>query len=140
MANFNTIGIDDLALSFEDIAEIPDDIILNMLIAEADIVAAAQKAEARTLGIFETGITADSITFDRKLKIIGTKKEIYVYPRGTRNDGNSREIAEVAFINEFGKKGQPGRPFMLKANEKSADAATEAAARVYDDFLKSKNL
>lgn len=67
-------------------------------------------------------------------------RAIYVYPKGTRKHGNKRRAAEVAFVNEFGKAGQPARPFIQTANEKAADAATDAAARVYDSFLKSKNL
>ena len=52
---------------------------------------------------------------------------------------NKRRAAEVAFVDEFGKQGQPARPFIQTANEKAADPAIDAAARVYDDFLKSKN-
>ena len=63
----------------------------------------------------------------------------YVYPKGTRRHGNKRRAAEVAFVDEFGKRGQPARPFIQTANEKAADRAIDAAARVYDDFLKSKN-
>lgn len=63
---------------------------------------------------------------------------MYVYPQGTNERGNRN--AEVAFINEFGKHGQPARPFIKTANEEAADTAVEAAAKVYDKYLKSKNL
>jgi HK97 gp10 family phage protein len=140
VANLSTSGLDDLLKDLESIAELPDDVILGMLSAEADVVADAQKSTARALGVFGTGKTAESVTYDKKLKSNGTEKVIYVYPKGTRSDGNRRSVGEVAFINEFGKRGQPARPFISTANEKSAEAATEAAAKVYDDYLKSKNL
>ncbi len=92
------------------------------------------------MGVYDTGTTAQSITYDKKLKDTKDGKAIYVYPQGTRRDGNSRRVAEVAFVNEFGKTGQPGRPFINTANEKKADSAVDAAAGVYDRFLKSKNL
>lgn len=76
----------------------------------------------------------------QKLKVKGASRAIYVSPKGTRSDGNKRRNAEVAFVNEYGKAGQPARPFINTANEKSADAAVEAAAGVYDKYLKSKNL
>ena len=79
------------------------------------------------------------LSYDKKLKKTSDGRAIYVYPKGTRRHGNKRRAAEVAFVDEFGKQGQPARPFIQTANEKAADPATDAAARVYDGFLKSKN-
>lgn len=92
------------------------------------------------MGVFDTGKTAASITYDRKLTTKDGNKSISVYPKGTRSDGNRRSASEVAFVNEFGTSSQPARPFINTANQKSADAAVEAAAAVYDRFLSSKNL
>lgn len=142
MATVSTSGIEELFEDMSALAEIPDEVLTDMLVAQADVIAAAQAQEARAMlsGEFSQGITAGSITFDRKLKVKGPEKCIYVYPKGTRRDGNRRSVSEVAFINEFGKAGQPGRPFINVANEKKASEAVDAAARVYDEFLKKKNL
>ena len=140
MAELTTKGLDELLADLGSVAEIPDETLLEMLTAEAEVVAEAQAQEARAMGVLDTGRTADSITFDKKLKATADGKAVYVYPKGTRSDGNKRRVAEVAFINEFGKKGQPGRPFIKAATEKSAEAAEKAAHAVYDNFLKSKNL
>lgn len=140
MAYISTQGLDELLSDMESIAEIPDDTVLEMLVAEAEVIAPAQASEARAMGVYDTGKTADSITYDRKLKVKDGSKSISVYPKGTRSDGNRRSVAEVAFVNEFGTSSQPARPFINTANEKSADAAVEAAAAVYDKFLSSKNL
>lgn len=140
MAELSTSGLDELLSDLGSIAELPDAVVLEMLTAEAGVIAEAQAAEARAMGVLDTGKTAESITFDKKLKTTADGKAIYVYPKGTRSDGNKRRVAEVAFINEFGKDGQPGRPLIRTANERKGDEAVEAAAKVYDDFLKSKNL
>lgn len=142
MAKFSSVGLDELERDFAAVAETPDSVILEMLTAEAEVIAAAQSAAARAQlsGPHSTGTTAGSVTYDHKLKKAGDGKAIYVYPKGTRSDGNRRSVGEVAFVNEFGKKGQPARPFIQAANESSADSAAEAAAQVYDKFLKSKNL
>ena len=124
----------------EAIAEIPDATILEMLSAEAGVIAEAQAAEARAMGVVDKGVTARSITFDKKLKVTKDGKAIYVYPQGSRSDGSRRRVAEVAFVNEFGKRGQPARPFINTANARKGDEAVKAAAEVYDNFLKSKNL
>lgn len=142
MANLSTSGLEDIIGGFDAIAEIPDETVLEMLVAEAEVIAPAQEVEARAMlaGTYSTGETAQSITYDKKLKKTADGRAIYVYPKGTRKHGNKRRAAEVAFVNEFGKAGQPARPFIQTANEKAADAATDAATRVYDSFLKSKNL
>ncbi len=140
MANLSTSGLEELLDDLEAIAEIPDETLLEMLTAEAEIIAEAQTAEAKAMGVYDTGKTAQSITYDKKLKETSDGKCIYVYPKGSRSDGNKRRVAEVAFINEFGKEGQAARPFIKTANEKKGAEAVEAAALVLDKFHKSKNL
>ena len=140
MANLSTSGLEELLDDLEAIAEIPDETLLEMLTAEAEIIAEAQTAEAKAMGVYDTGKPAQSITYDKKLKETSDGKCIYVYPKGSRSDGNKRRVAEVAFINEFGKEGQAARPFIKTANEKKGAEAVEAAALVLDKFHKSKNL
>ena len=140
MAELSTQGLDGLIDDMTVLMELPDETVLEMLTAEAEVVAAAQQSEAQSMGVYATGKTAGSISYDKKLKVKGASRAIYVSPKGTRSDGNKRRNAEVAFVNEYGKAGQPARPFINTANEKSADAAVEAAAGVYDKYLKSKNL
>ena len=140
MANLSTSGLEELLDDLEAIAEIPDETLLEMLTAEAEIIAEAQTAEAKAMGVYDTGKTAQSITYDKKLKETSDGKCIYVYPKGSRSDGNKRRVAEVAFINEFGKEGQAARPFIKTANEKKGAEAVVAAALVLDKFHKSKNL
>lgn len=140
MAIISTHGLDELLSDMESVAELPDDVILDMLSAEAEIAQEAQKAEAKALGVYDTGKTAESITFKKKLSVKGSEKAVYVYPQGTRSDGNKRSVSAVAFMNEFGTSSQPARPFINTANERTAQEQENAAARVYDEFLKSKNL
>ena len=140
MANLSTSGLDELFNDLESIIELPDEVALEMLTAEAEIIAEAQIAEAKAMGVHDKGITVSHITHGKKLTVRDGERCLYVYQKGTRNDGNSRRVAEVAYVNEYGKTGQPARPFIKTANEKSADAAVDAAAQVYDKYLKSKNL
>lgn len=90
MAEINTSGLDELLADMGAIAEIPDAVLLEMLVAEAEVIAPAQAQEARAMGVYDTGTTAQSITYDKKLKDTKDGKAIYVYPQGTRRDGNSR--------------------------------------------------
>lgn len=102
MANLSTSGLEELIGGFDAIAEIPDEVVLEMLVAEAEVIAPAQEAEARAMlsGKYSTGETAQSISYDKKLKKTSDGRAIYVYPKGTRRHGNKRRAAEVAFVGE----------------------------------------
>lgn len=140
MADFGVNGLDGLMLSLEEIVELPDDVAEEMLAAEAEIVEEAQIYAGMKMGVYRTGVTLSSIRRGKMKRGKDGGRVMYVTPQGT-NDKGVRN-AEVAFINEFGAPGRgiPARPFIKEGNELAADVAVEAAAKVYDKFLKSKNL
>lgn len=138
MARLSFSGLDDLMLSLQDVADIPDDVAKEMLEAEAAVVEEAQIAYGVSMGVYDTGDTLRSIHRGKMKRGKDGERLLYVTPQG-RNDRGERN-ATVAFVNEYGKRGQPARPFIATANEAAADPATEAAAEVYDQWLKSKNL
>lgn len=140
MADLNCSGLDDLMLSMQELAEIPDEVQDEMLNAQADVVVLAQKQQGAVYRVEDTGMTLRSIKKGR-IKLYKGQRVIYVTPSGTRKRGKKRiRNAEVAFINEYGKRGQKARPFIREGNERSAAEATQAALQVYDRWLKSKNL
>lgn len=138
MARLSVSGLDDLMLSMEEIASIPDDVAKEMLEAEAEIVEEAQIAYGMSMGVYRIGETLRSIRKGKMKRGKSGERLLYVSPQGT-NDRGERN-ATVAFVNEFGKRGQPARPFIGTANETAATPAVEAAAEVYDEWLKSKDL
>lgn len=138
MAQLSFSGLDDLMLSLQEASEIPDDVAEAMLQAEAEIVEQAQIAYGMQMGVYRTGETLSSIRPGKMKRGRNGGRMIYVTPQGV-NDRGERNAA-VAFINEYGKRGQAPRPFIAAANEAAATPAVEAAAEIYDEFLKSKNL
>lgn len=148
MANFSVDGLDEFMLSMQQVAELPNDVIDDMLNAGADVAAEAQRKEAAVVlrGEYATGTTALSIKKGKVKLHKDGYRVIYVTPTGTRKRGKRKitktRNAEIAFVNEFGvpHRGIPARPFISTANEKSAAATTAAQAAVYNKFLESKNL
>lgn len=145
-------GMDTFVLSMKQVAELPDDVINEMLNAGADVVVDAQRAEAEKLGKlggyrnsgqkrdYSTGTTARSIK-KGKIKLKNGRRVIYVTPTGTRKRGNTTtRNAEVAYENEYGTRTIQARGFIRKANEDSADDTTTAQFMAYRKFLESKNL
>lgn len=137
MATLNCNGLDDLILSMKEIAEIPQEVQDEILNAQADIVVEEQKRIGRIYGVEKTGITLKSIK-KTKPKTKKDGRTIYVYPQGKNKDGN--RTAEVAFIANYGKKSQKAKPFITEANERSAEATTQAAMSVYDRWLRTRDL
>jgi len=148
MASMTVIGLDELIPDFAALAELPDSVIDDMLLAKADVIEKAQQNAARTMlgGAYYTGTTAGSIKRGKSKKT-ADGRVIEIKPEGSRSDNvrkgykkSTRRNAEVAFINEFGKKGQPARPFIDKANNAAGDEATAKAEKIYHAFVDSKNL
>lgn len=140
MASLTYSGYDELILSMQEVANLPDEVLDEMLNAQADIVVDAQRKQAEAMGVVDTGLTLRSIK-KGKVKMKKGVRSIFITPSGTRKRGKKRvRNAEIAFVNEFGKKKQKARPFIRTANEMSAQATTQAAADVLDRYYTSKNL
>lgn len=143
MAKVEFKGIDELMLSLQEVAALPDEVIDAMLDARADVVVAAQRESAQRMltGPHATGATARSIK-KGKPKLRDGRRVVYVTPTGSRKRGRAKAVrnAEIAYENEYGKKGVPARNFIRTANEMCADAATAAEFEVYSRYLESKGL
>lgn len=143
MAEFSFNGLDNLMLSMQAIAEIPEEVQDEMLQAGADVVSQAQRKKVKAYGIYDGSSpkhVADSIK-PGKIKIKKSQRVIYVAPTGSRRRGKTiTRNAEILFVNEYGRRGQKARPAIRDANEECADATTAAQAAVYDKWLKSKDL
>ncbi|MEG1491653.1 MAG: hypothetical protein RR394_05310 [Oscillospiraceae bacterium] len=168
MASCNTGEIEGLALSYEELAAIPDNVVEEMLNAEAKIVIAAHKKSIRTLGLYKSGILEGSIEALNKSsrEENGNRRYVTVYPMGTHHKYNGiqkRKVfsrskhntihvygggtktassGEVGFIHEFGAPGRniKATNWMKKANDSCAGEAVAAAMSIYDAWLKSINL
>ena len=135
---------------FQEYAEdIPLDVMDEMLTEEANVVEPQIRENAKTMlkGKYWTGTTALKLT--RKpphtwtgkrgngqrqiaLTFKGVRKDKY-HPKGTRN-------AEIAFVNEYGARNIPARPFIQKGIEAKEEEAFNKAEAVFDQWLDSENM
>lgn len=144
MGRLTVNGLDALSDDFAALARLPDSVIEGILEAEADVILPAQRAEIEKQWNgpknFSTGMSAKSIK-KGKVKKDRDGRSLSIYPQGTRKrGGRTTRNAEIAFINEYGKRGQPARPAISTANMKKEKEATDAGERVYNQFLDSRNL
>lgn len=137
MAGFAVKGLPELEKQFAMLATVPYEVIWEMLDAEADVVVDAQRTEAETMlrGKYNKGAIKRSIK-KGKLKLVKGIWTQYINYSGKQH-GN--RLAEIVFVNEYGKKNQPARPFIRTANEKCADSAVDAGAEVLFKWIDSIN-
>lgn len=141
MASFRVEGMFDFG-ELLNAKALPNDVMNRMLHSAADVVAAAQRQTAQSMlqGPYTTGKLVKSI---KKGRIKRTKdgKSIRIVFDGGRVRGKRKLTAisneEIAFLNEYGRRGQPSRPFIQTANNQCGDAAIEAAGREYEKWLES---
>lgn len=133
-----TEQIDKLIRDMLRMGDIPDKVRTGMVKAKAKKVQEGQKQTASTMlrGPYYKGAVAASI------KIRGTRPtkdgaRTSIYFRGEQH-GN--RLGEIAFINEYGTKKQPARPFIKTAIHKQANAATVAAYKVMLEWMKENDL
>ena len=143
MAEFSCNGLDDLMLSLQEIAAIPEEVQEEMLRAGADVVAQAQREKVKAYGIYDGSSprhVADTIKPGR-VKLKKGQRVIYVTPAGSRRRGKTvTRNAEILFVNEYGKRGQKARPAIRDANEACAEQMVNAQMAVYEKHLRSKDL
>lgn len=160
MAKFNAKGIEGLALSMQEFAEIPDNVVEEMLTAAGNVVVAAHKQQLTSMGLVKSKMLRDSIKAHNKAGSARNDWQRYVliYPEGQHGTRNRKRVtkqysrsrhgrtysvggdvkivtnSEVGFVNEYGapRRGISGKRWMEKANETSAPAMVSAELAVYD--------
>lgn len=166
VARLSVSGLEGLISDFESISELPDEIANAMMDAEAAVVAPAIRKEAAELGMYSgyasavgndrntsatnylpgqersysTGELARSLRVG-KMKVQKNVRQKYIYFSGKRKRGkNEIRNSEIAFLNEYGTRTINARNFIYVAIHKVEASAVAAAVKIYDEFLKSKNL
>ena len=142
MASFRVSGLDDLIESTSHMSRIPDGVKSNILTAIGEVIRKAQAALADRIlsGPYSTGETARAVALS-KPKLGSSENKISVTFKGSRQRGGAKKAtrnAVIAFINEFGKRGQPARPFVKRANDQAGDEAVEAGAKAFYAWLEKQ--
>lgn len=138
MAAFGFSGFEELNNAFKRTAHVPDDVKKKMLESMADVAAKAEKESGERKGVRDPD--SDVHILDKikvnKPKITDDGGSISITFSGSRKRGNTTtRNAEIAFINEFGKKGMPAKQFIssaLKSKEKEID---EAGMKIYNEWF-----
>ena len=138
MAEFSTVGLEDVIEAFSRREQATVEAVPKMLQAGAAVLVEAQQEEARAMGLNETGGFINSIKAT-PVKKNGAETYIEVYPQGRAPHGNDRKgdksnvrYATIGFVAEYGTSSQAARPYQTAANEKAAEKVGEAEREVWE--------
>lgn len=140
----SNIGGDKIA---EFPSKIPEYVLDSILEAEADVIQPKieQYAEYMLQGEFSTGGTKKALKrynpkYSKKygerqlvLKFTGVRK-------GRKGKLDDRRNATIAFLNEYGTRKTPPRPFVQYAVEFGEKQAFDNAEKVFDEWLKKEKM
>lgn len=135
MANFTVHGLNELYEATSKATKIPHSVTENMLTRMGRVLEFWVQKRALARGIWDTGEVVRSIKLG-KAKVSDDGGTISVTFGGSRRRGNTTtRNAEIAGVNEFGKKGQTARPFVKDAKEMGTEQANAAGAAVLYEWL-----
>lgn len=139
MARLVYTGTADLVSDLNTVLRIPDDVKRKMLQAGADVIVEKQKQNVPV----KTGTLRESIIVSKIKTNTGGGTATIAFDgihHVSKKNGREARNAEVAYVNEYGKKGQTATQFIRRSNEQAAGPAADAAAKVYSEWLDESNL
>ena len=131
MARFSCSGFDELNAAYAELKDIPHSVTQDVLEAMGTVAMERIRETGEAMGVRDPGSSEHILDKLKLSKVTYTKDGGYlkVTYSGKRLRGKTTtQNSEIAFINEFGKRGQPARPFMKTALDKSADEISQAGA------------
>lgn len=134
-------GSDKLTEAFARIQDIPFSVTAEALDAMADVAVREIQDTGETMGVRDENsdvhILDHIVTKKAKKTDDGGRKKISF--DGTRRRGNTEtRNAEIAFVNEYGKRGQPARPFMQTALGQNAELISEPGEKIIGDWIENE--
>lgn len=137
MASLELEGFEDLATSLQRFAAIPEEELKRMVVNMAETALPKIKSKGEALGVRDP--MSDVHILD-KMKIGKFKKTLTggyvdITFSGTRMRNETRtRNAEIAFVNEYGKRSQRARPFIGLALTENEDEILAQADEAFGDW------
>lgn len=131
-------GFAELAEAFRRAGNVPESVTDDALKAMSAVAAAKIRSTGAAMDVRDP--ESDIHILDT-IKVLKPKtgsdgRYVDITFSGSRTRGKTKtRNAEIAFVNEYGKHGQPARPFVGTAMEKNADAIADAGGKVLGDWL-----
>lgn len=141
MASLELYGFDSLEDAFNRISEIPWSVTEDALDGMAEVAMAKIQSTGESMGVRDPESDVHILDKLKRNKAKQTQEGGYetITFSGTRTrHGTKTRNAEIAFINEYGKRNQPARPFMGRAMSEHEDAIYAPAEQIVGDWIEDE--
>ena len=141
MARLEIQGMDELSEALRRIGEVPPEVKTQALGSMADIAAAGIKRSGEALGVRDPESNVHILDKISKAKAKITAEGGYqdITFSGSRTRGTTKtRNAEIAFVNEYGKRGQSPRPFIGQAMNQNEEKIAAAGGDVLGDWIENE--
>lgn len=138
MARLELEGFAELDSAFAHIAQIPGPVKEKALQAMANVAAPQIRRSGESMGVRdpEGQVHILDVIKIGKPQTDESGGYLDINFSGTRTRGNTKtRNAEIAFVNEYGKRGQQDRPFIGTAMNQNAEKIAEAGADILWDYI-----
>lgn len=152
---FKWDGMEDLQLSFEKMAQLPDEVKDQILTEQSDYVVEKLKQRGEGYGVgaagrndpfaltqtYEGGGLLKSIKAGKPKRGKDGNRKVTISARG-KNKISGTKNDYVAFLNNYGSRHNKAKPFWTDTMtvEAKSETLTDIAKNIYDQWLKSLNL
>lgn len=137
MPRLEISGFEELVEAFSRLEKVPDEVVIKVVQAMGDIAADAVKQQGEAVGVRDPN--SDVHILD-KIKVGKPRTTEYgaqadITFTGSRKRGNTAtRNAEIAFLNEYGKRGQTARPFIKTAFQREEKKIVQAGADILGEW------
>lgn len=141
MASLQLQGFEDLSDAFNRISDIPGSVTDDALSAMAAVAAAKIRSTGESMGVRDPESDVHILDKIKAQKPKRTAEGGYadITFSGTRTRGRTRtRNAEIAFVNEYGKRGQQPRPFIGAAMERHAAAIAKPGEDIVGAWIEKE--
>ena len=138
MAKMSIEGFESLDDAFNRIADIPFEVTSEALTKMAGVAADKIKSSGESMGVRDPESNVHILDKIKPGKPKQTAGGGYcaINFSGTRTRGKTKtRNAEIAFVNEYGKRGQDARPFIKTAMTGSEEAIAKPGEEVIGDWI-----
>lgn len=140
MAYYSFVGLDQLDAALRRLGQPPDDVKAKALTEMAQVAAGKIKSQGSALGVRDPESDVHILDNIKRNKAEQTESggtEAITF-RGSRTRGNTKtRNTEIAFVNEYGKRGQRARPFIGTAMTAKEDEISAPAEEVIGDWIEN---
>ena len=138
MATVTLEGFADLDAMFQKLGDVPFEVTAEALYAMAEVGERAVRSTGAAMGVRDPESNThilDRVTHSKPRQTDDGGKSAVTFS-GSRTRGNTKtRNAEIAFVNEYGKKNQASRPFIRQAAEQYGDQIADPGEEVVGDWM-----